>query len=574
MGISAVVVTYNEEKNITRCLNSLSFADEIIVVDSGSADKTTSLARKFTQKVFFKKFEGFSSVKNFGISKAKNKWVLSVDADEVITPGLRKAVSEKVNGGDKDGYYIKRDTFFLGKIIRHCGWGRDYQLRLFKKTKGKFDGAVVHEGVKVAGKTGRIEAPMLHYSYPDTEIYFIKMNRYTTLQAKQGRRKFLLPRMILAPAARFIKMYFLKLGFLDGKKGFILCCYSAVSDFVKYSKMMMNKRGTKNKTVLIRAPNWIGDAVVATALLRPLKKEFSKIFVIADKSVKGVFKENPVIGRLFTFDRKSIKDTARVIAALRKEKISAGISLTPSFSSSFIFLFSGIKKRTGFAKDGFLLNMKYRRDKKHRREHILGEFYNICLLAAPFADFYGAGQEVYVSREKEKRVLEKYGMRKIKGKKIVMAPFVKYGPAKMWPASGFEKTAKALLKGDKKAVIFIAGSKEDEKYRFIENERIVDLRGKTDIEEVFALIKNASLFIGNDSGLMHAADAFGTPLAGIFASTSAAWTGPLSKKSVVIESKVKCSPCFRQECPYGHYECMKAITPQKVIKAVRPLIKR
>jgi len=193
MKISAVIVTYNEAANIERCLQSLDFCNEIIIVDSNSTDKTVALAKKYTNKIFLHEFNGFSDIKNIGIDKAHNDWVLSIDADEVISPALKNTILSIGNRHLKfEGYYIKRNDFFLGKEIKHCGWNNDYQLRLFKKSTGRFDGRVVHESVKLLGSVGKINEPIYHYSYPDTKTYFNKMNRYTTLQSKVKLKRFLL----------------------------------------------------------------------------------------------------------------------------------------------------------------------------------------------------------------------------------------------------------------------------------------------------------------------------------------------------------------------------------------------
>jgi glycosyltransferase involved in cell wall biosynthesis len=185
MKISAVIVTFNEEKNIKRCLESIKFCSEIIIIDSGSTDNTIKIARCYGAKIFFREFVNFSDIKNFGIQKAKNDWILSIAADEELSPELQTKIHSATEG-NYDGYFIRRINYFLGKHIRYSGWGNDYQLRFFKKNKGKFYGNV-HEAVEVKGKTGYIKEPILNYSYIDSKSYFEKMNRYTSIQAEKPK---------------------------------------------------------------------------------------------------------------------------------------------------------------------------------------------------------------------------------------------------------------------------------------------------------------------------------------------------------------------------------------------------
>lgn len=244
MKISVVIAAYNEEKNIKHCLDSLSFASEIIVIDSMSTDRTVKICRAAGARVFSVKFKSFSQVKELGIKKAKCDYVFIIDADEVVSAPLAKKLNEiAVKGGIADAYEIKRQNFFLGKAIRYCGWGRDYQTRFFKRGKAHFDGKIVHENLIVSGSTARLEEPIFHRTYPDSASYFEKANRYTSLQAQQDAKKMPFLKMLYAPFFRFFRMYFLKLGFLDGFHGFILCVYSAFTDFIRFAKAVeLNRR--------------------------------------------------------------------------------------------------------------------------------------------------------------------------------------------------------------------------------------------------------------------------------------------------------------------------------------------
>ncbi|KPL01886.1 MAG: hypothetical protein AMJ73_09610 [candidate division Zixibacteria bacterium SM1_73] len=239
--ISAIIITYNEEENIKRCLSSIDWVDEIVVVDSQSTDDTKKIASEFTQRIFEIKWEGFGKAKDYAKGKASHRWIISLDADEVVTQDLKEEIQKTVRSEDSfDGYYLPRKSNFLGRWIKHSGWYPDYVLRLFKKEKAKFNHSVVHEKVKVNGRTGYLKNALLHYTDPNFDHYLEKLNSYTSLAAeelfKKGKRaKF--PDIIFRPVAIFFKMYFVKKGFLDGVAGFILATSSAFHVFSKYVKL-------------------------------------------------------------------------------------------------------------------------------------------------------------------------------------------------------------------------------------------------------------------------------------------------------------------------------------------------
>jgi glycosyltransferase involved in cell wall biosynthesis len=247
--ISCIIITYNESKDIRRCLESVSWTDEIIVVDSFSTDDTKKIASEFTDKIYDLKWEGFGPAKEYAKKLASGEWILSVDADEVVSEGLRAEIQKIIEATTPlDGYFIPRRSNFLGRWIKHGGWYPDFVLRLFKKDKGRFTPPLVHEEVKVNGKSGRLRNDLFHYTDPDFEHYLEKLNRYTSLDAlglfKEGKRATLVD-LLLRPLAMFVKMYFFKRGFLDGIPGLILAISSAFHVFSKYVKIWhMSRSGS------------------------------------------------------------------------------------------------------------------------------------------------------------------------------------------------------------------------------------------------------------------------------------------------------------------------------------------
>lgn len=240
MDISAVVITLNEEANIEDCLASVSWAREIVVVDAQSTDRTRDIALRFTREVHERKWEGYSEAKAFAISKAGSEWVLSLDADERVTPELRKEIESLPGHPEFDGYMVPIMPLFLGRWIRHCGWYPGYKLRLFRKDKAAVTAKNLHEGIRVTGEVDRLINPLLHYAYPTVRSYFEKFSRYTDIAARElhekGRRAGVFD-LVARPFYSFLKMFFFKAGILDGFEGLILCVFSSFYVFVKYVKL-------------------------------------------------------------------------------------------------------------------------------------------------------------------------------------------------------------------------------------------------------------------------------------------------------------------------------------------------
>jgi glycosyltransferase involved in cell wall biosynthesis len=241
--LSVIVITYNEENNIKECLKSLKWADEIIIVDSNSKDKTIELASAYTDKIYKTGSQSYAQKRNLGIDKATGEWILWVDADERISEELREEISAVISHTKQDykPYLIKRKSFFINKFINHCGWYPDYSLRLFKKSTGiRFNIARVHERPIYKGNTAKLSSEIVHYTDLTIEHYINKLNSYTTASAvdsnEQGKKSGIFD-IIFRPAFTFIKMYFFKLGLLDGYTGLVLCTLSSAHVFFKYSKL-------------------------------------------------------------------------------------------------------------------------------------------------------------------------------------------------------------------------------------------------------------------------------------------------------------------------------------------------
>ena len=238
--ISVTIIALNEEANIRECLESVKWADEILVSDSGSADRTAQICREFGAKVFDDEWLGFGRQKNLVGDRAAGEWILNIDADERVTPGLREEILKAAAEGFAAGYLIPRKNYFGEKWIRHCGWWPDHNLRLYRKGLGRFTDRYVHERVEVNGPVAKLTNPLVHRTYKDVSDYLRRMERYSTLAAQemlsQGRSAGVID-ILLRPPFTFFKMYILRRGFLDGTAGVILSTLYAAYTLAKYAKL-------------------------------------------------------------------------------------------------------------------------------------------------------------------------------------------------------------------------------------------------------------------------------------------------------------------------------------------------
>jgi glycosyltransferase involved in cell wall biosynthesis len=240
--ISAVIIAKNEEHSIGRTLASLDFCDEVIVVDSGSMDSTLSICEKFNCKVFTRAFDGYGPQKQFAVSKANNDWVLSIDADEVVSDGLKKEIVNLFASATPDahGYFIPISLVFLGRLMRFGGEYKNAKLRLFNKTVGTFSASTVHEHVIITGKTASLKNNFLHYSYKSLHEYIDKFNHYTTAAAismnEKGKKISVIDIALRLPLT-FFKIYVLKGAILEGYPGLMWALLSGLYPLIKYAKL-------------------------------------------------------------------------------------------------------------------------------------------------------------------------------------------------------------------------------------------------------------------------------------------------------------------------------------------------
>lgn len=243
MKITAIIPTYNEEDFIEDAIKSVSFADEIIVIDSYSTDNTVVLAKKHNIRLIQRVFDDFSTQKNFAIDQASNDWIYILDADERVTPSLREEILKAVKSPKEFvGFYVYRTFYFIGRKMKYSGWQRDKVVRLFLKKHCRYNGKLVHETIITEGKLGYFETKLEHYSYRGFDHYINKLNQYAWLQAQQLQRngiKVGVFHILIKPLTRFFIHYFIRLGFLDGFPGFVISVTQSYAVLTRYIKLWL-----------------------------------------------------------------------------------------------------------------------------------------------------------------------------------------------------------------------------------------------------------------------------------------------------------------------------------------------
>jgi glycosyltransferase involved in cell wall biosynthesis len=243
--LSAIIITKDEAANIGDCLDSLAFCDERIVVDAASSDGTMMIAKQKGARVATHGWKGFGPQKNYALSLATGDWVLSIDADERVSPELAQEIRKAVDEGRADGFELSRRSSFCGRMMRHSGWFPDRVLRLFRREKARFTDDVVHERVVCDGPVARLKEPLLHYPVARLEDAIRRIDQYSTLGAEQlaaSGRKISVFSGVMHGVGTFLRVYLLKLGFLDGAAGFMLAVANAEGAYYRYMKAWLARQ--------------------------------------------------------------------------------------------------------------------------------------------------------------------------------------------------------------------------------------------------------------------------------------------------------------------------------------------
>ncbi len=236
--IGIYIICYNEEHRLKRTLESIKWADEIVIVDCGSTDKTLDICKEYTNKIYIKEFKGFGEQKNYAKSLVTKEWAFNLDADEVISRELLIEINNIGIEDDVNGYYIPRLNYYLGKVIKRCGWYPDYKLRLHRKDVGRWQDAIVHESYIIEGNVKYMLNPILHFTYDNILMHLDKIRRYSQYSAEMilnKGRKIHIYHLLFIPVIVFFKKYILQLGFVEGYRGILISYFKSYYSLLKYA---------------------------------------------------------------------------------------------------------------------------------------------------------------------------------------------------------------------------------------------------------------------------------------------------------------------------------------------------
>lgn len=583
--ISVVIITYNEEKNIKRCIESVkSIADDIVVVDSFSADRTGEIAKNLGARVIGHEFKGHIEQKNWAITQARYSHILSLDADEALSEKLTQSIAEIKNNWEFDGYYFNRLTNYCGKWIKHCGWYPDKKLRLWNSTKGEWTGTNPHDRyeLKEGARVKYIYGDLLHYSYFSIEQHIDQVNKFTTIGAKEaidkGKRSTLL-KIIVKPLWKFIRDYFVKLGLLDGYYGLVISVISAHATFVKYLKMRelqkkVFKKMTEPNHIILSRTDSIGDVILTLPLAGFLKKKFprTKISFIGRSYTEAIINMSKHVDKFIDWDEFSKKNKRDQKYFFKKLGADWIIHIFPNKEIARLAKRVKIKNRIGTSHRTFHWLTCNKRVDFSRKDSELHESQLNFELLAPLGindipelhymkDFYGFVNLPEPTQE----------MRYLVDKKkfnVILHP-KSQGSAREWGLFNFDQLIKNLPAD--KFKIFITGTHKEGRLmkEFLEQnkDRVKDLTGKFKLNELVAFISLCDGLVAASTGPLHIAAALGKKAIGLYAPMRPIHPGrwaPIGKNVKVLVLDEYCEDCRLS----GDCRCIKSIPPLDVVEAL------
>ena len=538
MTLTVSIITLNEEKNLERTLNSVkSFADEIVIVDSGSTDKTEDIAKSFGAKFVYQKWLGYGPQRNKAIDLANSEWVLNIDADEEISEELAKEIIKiKENKTKFSVYKINFMSVCFSKKIKHGGWSNTYRIRLFKKSSGRFNENNVHEEFVTKEEIGKIKEYIYHHSYSDLADYFEKFNKYTTLGAieyyKKKKRAGILS-IVFSPIYKFLRMYILRLGFLDGLEGFILAITSSLYTMVKYYKLreiyknnsyIKREEKMEIKRILVSRTDKIGDLVLSIPSFFMLKKMYpnAELVVLVRDYNADIVRNLSYIDRVIKIDDYT---KAELLTKIEYFKADVFIAL---YNDSFISLLAKaskakikigpISKLCSF----FTYNkgIIQKRSKSIKNE---GE-YNLDLIEKLDSELYKKlfelNTKIELTEENRKVASLYFQENKIDGKVLVVNPFMG-GSAKNISDDEYSIVLKTLLQKVENLNIIITCHISDEERaenlkRSIGSNKVFVFANGASILNTASIIERADLYFGGSTGPTHIAGALGKKIVAIY----------------------------------------------------------
>jgi heptosyltransferase III len=585
--ISVVIITYNEEKNIDRCLESVKdIADEIVVIDSFSTDLTKTICIQHDVKFIEHAFEGYIEQKNWALTQAAHPYVLSLDADEALSDTLKKSVLEAKNNWTHDAWYFNRMTNYCGKWIKHGRWYPDRKLRLWDIRKGRWGGYNPHDKVIMNEPATKqyLKGDILHYSYYSINQHVLQANQFTditSVEAFKKKKKYSLLKTIFYPPIRFIRDFFISRGFLDGFEGFVVCAISAYASYLKcikvrqlYKEDKILRRRAKIKNLIISRIDSIGDVVLTLPMTGIVKKRIPgcKIHFLGRSYTKPLADASKNIDNFLNWDEISQLPENERIGLFKKINADAIIHVFPNKKIAKLAHQANIPIRIGTGHrvyNWLYCNNKVEFSRKNSLLHEaqlnlkllypLKEKFNFTLSDLPL--FYGLSK-IAPLPDKIKSVLS------TDKKNIILHPKSK-GSAREWGLENYSKLISLLPKDKYK--IFITGTETEgrEMQEFLKKneDNVLDMTGKLNLTELISFINEADGMVCASTGPLHIAAALGKVAIGLYAPIRPMHPGrwsPMGIKAAYLVLDKSCNDCRKSnDC-----SCIKSIKPEDVLAKI------
>ncbi len=587
--LSAVIITFNEEKNIGRCLDSLKgIVDDIVVVDSFSNDKTEQICKVKGARFVQHKFEGHIEQKNWAITQALYPHVLSLDADEALDAELKKSILEVKNNWEHDGYYMNRLTNYCGNWVYHCGWYPDSKLRLWDSSKGKWGGTNPHDKYDLFDgdkNTAYLKGNILHYSYYTADDHYKQVYYFTDIlaraQYKEGKAASMF-QLYLSPVVKFFRDYIVKLGVLDGKAGFDISRISAYASYLKYKKLRaLNKSNGANireniKRIIISRTDAIGDVILTLPLCGLIKKYYpeTEIIFLGKTYTQPIINCSKYVDAFLNADdlfKLTDEEACKQLKALNADAI---IHVFPNKRVAKLAKQADIKVRIGTRNRLFHWTSVNRLVRLSRKNSELHETQLNCKLLAgigikrcpelkELAVFMGFEKIPSVNSD----TLQLFDKTKIN---VILHP-KSNASAREWSLENF-KALTNLLPADAFKIFISGTAKEQEvlsEWMKTLPDNVVDITGKLSLEGFIEFISKADYLVAASTGPLHIAAASGIGAIGIYPPIRPMHPGrwqPIGKNVTVACVNKSCGEC-RNRPQLCH--CMNEVTPVQIAAIIK-----
>lgn len=557
--LSVVVITWNEENNIERCIRSVQgLADEVVVIDSFSTDRTSDICKALGVRFEQHKFEGYIQQKNYAISRCSHNMVLSLDADEALSSQLyQNLLNEKRKDFPADGYTMNRLTSYLGKWVRHSGWYPDRKLRLFDRNKARWGGLNPHDKVIMDeyAVVGHIQGDILHYSYHKPEDHSFQIEHFSSIGARTyfqlGRRA---RRVTLwgAPFVKFVRDFFFKLGFLDGSTGWRIARFSARATHLKYLKLRYLHTAITPCNIIISRTDSIGDVVLTLPMCGLIKKSYpeAKIIFLSKPYTTPVVRLCEHVDTLLDAESLTNLPFAQQLEVIRQTNADTIIHVFPDRQLARLAKSAGIRHRIGTAGRLFhWLYANHRVPMSRRRSDLHEAQLNIKLLMPlGIVDFLPLQKiwTYYGLKPKSWQDSNLFGLLEPNKTNVILHPKSK-GSAREWPLERFSELAR-LLPPDKYRV-FVGGTANEGKMikpLLDENPDLIDITGKLNLEQYIWFIAEADCLIAASTGPLHIAASLGRIAVGVYPAIRPIHPGrwkPVGPWAVALTTKENCVEC-------------------------------